>query len=225
MKAKKTAGPKPPAKIKQVLLPQGAAQVKLLVFDMGHVFVDFEWEQVLAGFCRLSSRSTDELRQVLRHVAKLGYESGKCDTKAFVDAMNEGMGTSMSIAEFTAIWNHSFRENQEMARLLATLKSQRPIYLLSNTNEVHYNFLQGSFNVARHFEELILSYEVGCAKPEPAIYQEVLRRSGLAAADCLFVDDLEVNILAAHNLGMQAIQFKGHDHLAEKLESLGFRTR
>ena len=196
--------------------------LQLLVFDMGHVFVDFDWEQVCAGFCAASKKNREELRETLKHCAKLGYESGKIDTNGFLAELNKWLGTALSLEEFSRLWVNTFHENEEMAGLLSVLKQQRPLYLLSNTNEVHYEHLQEKYNVARHFQELILSYKVGSSKPEHFIYQEVLRRSGLAAEECLFVDDLLPNIKAAEELGIKTIHFQGVSDLKDRLSKMGF---
>lgn len=197
--------------------------MQLLVFDMGHVFVDFDWEEVCAGFCRASQKNREELRETLKHCAKLGYESGKIDTMGFLAELNKWLGTDLNLEEFSKIWVTTFHENEEMAELLTVLKKQRPLYLLSNTNEVHYEHLQEKYNVARHFEELILSYKVGSAKPEAFIYEEVLRRSGLPADQCLFIDDLLANVKAAEELGINTIHFQGVADLKERLSKLGFQ--
>ena len=199
--------------------------LQVLVFDMGHVFVDFDWEVVCAGFCGVSKKTRDELRQVLAHCATLGYESGKIDTAGFLAELNKGLGTDLSISEFKALWNASFHENQEMAELLCTLKEQVPLYLLSNTNEIHYDFLNDTFNVSRPFNQLILSYKVGHSKPAHPIYHEVMRRSGLPADKHLFVDDLAPNIRAAQEVGLNTIHFQGASDLKERLSKFGFRVK
>lgn len=200
----------------------GASEVKLLVFDMGHVFVDFNWEAVCQGFCAKANRSRDEFRQVLSYIGSLGYEVGKISTADFLAELNQQLQTSITLAEFTTLWNHTFVENPEMANLLTTLRTQRPLYLLSNTNENHYGFLQSTYDVARHFDGLVLSYVVGYAKPDRKIYEEVLTKSGFAASECLFIDDLEPNVAAAEALGMRAIRFVGIDDLKQRLAALGF---
>lgn len=196
--------------------------MKLFVFDMGHVFVDFEWEDVCQGFCRASGCSRDRLREVFSHVAQLGYERGTVSTTDFLAEINRQLGSAITQEVFNELWTFGFRENEEMARLLQTLRSQRPLYLLSNTNEVHYDFIQSRYNVARHFDELILSYKVGYTKPQAEIYREVLRRSRIEPEDCLFIDDLECNVNAARKLGMNTIQFRGVDDLKQNLQELGF---
>lgn len=195
--------------------------MQLLVFDMGHVFIDFEWETVCNGFCTRSGMTMEQLQQVMREVAKLGYESGHIDTAGFLRELNRHLSIELTREEFTEIWTQSFRENADMADLLQKLRKQRPLYLLSNTNEVHYEWLQAHYDVARHFDELILSYKVGCSKPDPQIYSEVLRRSGKDAGDCLFIDDLRANVDAAARLGMHTILFQGIEHLKQQLAAHG----
>lgn len=199
-------------------------EVKLLVFDMGHVFVDFEWEEVCKGFYTRSGHTRDEFRQVLSYVGGLGYERGKISTENFLTELNSKLGITLTLEEFTTLWNATFRENAEMAALLSDLSLKYPLYLLSNTNEIHYRHLQDSFNVARHFKELILSYQVGLAKPDKGIYEIVLERSGLPADNCVFVDDLSPNIQAAQSVGMHTIQFKGIEDLKQQLADLGVQA-
>lgn len=196
--------------------------MKLLVFDMGHVFVDFEWDEVCQGFCQTVGCSRDRLKEVFVHLAQLGYEQGTISTKDFLAEINRLLESTISQEVFNDLWTFGFRENEEMALLLQKLRSQCPLYLLSNTNEVHYDFVQSRYNVARHFEELILSYKVGYTKPHAEIYREVLRRSGVEAEHCLFVDDLECNVKAASKLGMHTIQFRGVEDLKLKLLGFGF---
>lgn len=200
------------------------SKVKLLVFDMGHVFVDFEWETVCEGFCRRAGITSEQFKPILRHIASLGYESGRAQTADVLRELNALLPElHLTEDEFHPLWNATFRENEEMAALLQFLKQDRPLYLLSNTNDSHYTYLERTHNVSRHFEELILSYLVGFSKPEEAIYHEVMKRSGLKAEECLFVDDLPANIEAASKLGMNTIRFVGIADLKERLAAFGIK--
>jgi len=200
-------------------------EVKLIAFDMGHVFVDFDWEEVCKGvMSKKPGLSRDDMRQAMAYLASLGYERGTIGTLDFLKELNQRLGVSLSLDEFRQIWTSTFQENPEMAVLLKALSERLPLYLLSNTNEEHYNHLQSSFNVARHFRELILSYQVGCSKPDARIYQEVLARSGLPPENILFIDDLEPNVKAARSLGIQTIQFTGIDNLKNDLKLFGIEV-
>ncbi|CAN5132169.1 HAD family phosphatase [soil metagenome] len=203
--------------------------IKLIVFDMGHVFVDFEWETVCQGFYSRAGITKEQFQPILKHVGSLGYESGHIDTSIFLKAINEQManhGDMQTIGEeeFHQLWNATFRENIEMANLMEELRKQHKLYLLSNTNESHWQYLDQTFKVSRHFEELILSYKVGHIKPQHEIYQEVLRRSNLAAQHCLFIDDLEPNIAAGSAVGMNVVHFKDISDLQSRFEHFGIST-
>jgi putative hydrolase of the HAD superfamily len=198
-----------------------ASEIKLFAFDMGHVIIDFEWPTVCDGFCRRANFSGESFAPVLKHLGSLGYETGKINTSIFLAELNKALGTDIDESEFTTLWNATFRENLEMTKVLAKLKDAYKLYLLSNTNENHYNWIQEQYDVARHFEELILSYEVGHAKPDLPIYHEVMTRSGLAPETCLFIDDLEENVRAAREAGMQAVVFTTPQKLHSDLLELG----
>lgn len=195
--------------------------VKLFAFDMGHVIIDFEWHLVCDGFCRRAGLASENFGPVLQHLGSLGYESGRIGTTDFLKELNLVLKTDIDGDEFNRLWNATFRENTEMAALLMSLKQRYPLYLLSNTNESHYQFIQQNYNVARHFDELILSYEVGSIKPDLRIYQEVISRSGFDPTHCVFIDDLHDNVAAARSLGMQGIVFSDYDALVKQLEQIG----
>lgn len=197
--------------------------IKLLVFDMGHVFVDFDWPLVCQGFCDRAGISNDQFKPILKHISKLGYENGQISTSKLLQAINEQMAghsqkEPISEAEFHSLWNATFHENPRMAELLQRLRSRYRLFLLSNTNESHWQYLDSTYAVSRHFEELVLSFEVGHSKPQPQIYQEVLKRAAVDAAHALFIDDLPQNIEAGANLGMNVIHFQNQEQLETELK-------
>lgn len=75
--------------------------------------------------------------------------------------------------------------------------------------------------IAELFDEVVLSCEVGCAKPDPRIYQVILERLGVAPGDVLFVDDVSDNVEAAESLGMPAHL---HRNTADTAERIGSQT-
>ena len=69
------------------------------------------------------------------------------------------------------------------------------------------------------FELVIDSGWVGYRKPERQIYEITLERLGLPATACLFVDDLEVNIEAARELGMRAVHFRDNEQATSEIRA------
>lgn len=198
-------------------------QIELLIFDAGHVLIDFDWKLVKSGFAERARRPYQDLASVMGHMSSLGYEHGRISTLDFLAELNSQLQSDLTLEEFKAIWIVSLEENLAMAKLLQLLKTQvSKMYLLSNTNEIHWNEIHSRFNIARHFDELVLSHTIGLAKPEPEIYEHVLELSGVPASKSLFVDDLETNIRAAEQLGINSILFRGVDDFKTQLQSYGF---
>lgn len=205
--------------------------IELIVFDMGHVFVDFEWDTVCQAFRERSGMSCEAFKEVLRQITTWGYETGHLNTIDLLKRLNEMLvhyhqdskqaPDLLQEEEFHQMWNLTFRENDIMTEILSSLKERFPLYLLSNTNESHWNYLTCKYNVGRHFQELILSHEVQMAKPDPRIYELVLEKAGVAAQRCVFIDDLAANVEAASGLGIQTIQFQGPEHLMAALAEFG----
>jgi len=72
------------------------------------------------------------------------------------------------------------------------------------------------------FELVVDSAFVGMRKPDPRIYELTVERlgDGLSASDCAFVDDNEVNVVAARELGMSAVQFRDNEQARAELEAI-----
>ena len=198
-------------------------KIEMLIFDAGHVLIDFDWKIVKSGFAERAKRPYQDLAAVMGHLSSLGYEHGRISTVEFLAELNNQLQSDLTLEEFKAIWILSLEENLAMAKLLESLKQQvSKMYLLSNTNEIHWNEIHSRFNIARHFDELVLSHTLGLAKPDPEIYEHVLELSGISASKSLFIDDLEINVRAAEQLGINCILFRGIEDLKSKLTSFGF---
>ncbi len=198
--------------------------MKLLVFDLGHVLIDFEWMEVCYAFSERCGLPNHEILRVFSEIAELGYEKGRVSTFEFLSDLNRRLGSDIDQDEFKALWNTSFRSNPEMFSFLDLLSKSHKLFLLSNTNECHYTYIQENFDVERHFLETVLSYRVGHAKPEAAIYRAVVDKSGVMPEDCLFVDDLECNVKAAKEFGMEALLFTDPGKLKSDLTAFGIKT-
>ena len=77
--------------------------------------------------------------------------------------------------------------------------------VLSNSLGRHPYDPYAGFDLRGTFDEVVLSAEHGVRKPDPVIFQLVLDRLGVAAGECLFVDDSEENLAAAQRLGISTL--------------------
>ena len=102
-------------------------------------------------------------------------------------------------------------------------KNGHKLLLLSNTNELHFDYIRDNFNVIEMFDDLILSYRLGYAKPDEKIFREALRRANSPPEDCVYIDDIEEFCQAAERLGINAVVYKSTKGMIEELGRLGVK--
>ena len=199
--------------------------MELLIFDLGRVVIDYDWEAFCRAFAANSGADLERVKEFFAHdiFHKGRYEKGLTTTSELLDEINRKLNTQMGFAEFKELWTRGlcFSENREVVELLECLRGQLPLCLLSNTSDVHYEYLQKEFNMARHFDNIVLSYKVGMVKPEPGIYHEALRLCNVAPEDSLFIDDLIPNVEGARALNIRGHHFTGIESLRAELKELG----
>ena len=100
----------------------------------------------------------------------------------------------------------------ERVRFMTRLKSKYKLYLLSNTNHIHWEYYDQYFqdhfdypSINTFFTHCWYSYLMGVRKPDPEIYKMVLREGQFNPAEVAFIDDLQDNVDAARALGIQGI--------------------
>jgi putative hydrolase of the HAD superfamily len=151
------------------------------------------------------------------------YDRGSISGEAYWQQVGSDLGVELSkqrirelVREDAVSW---VRLNERMvAWLRALIAAGVPTAILSNMARDTWELLEPRFDGVA---ALTLSFEVGAAKPEAAIYLRCLETLGVEPAEALLVDDRRENVEAARALGMKALLFEGEDALAAELEELG----
>ena len=115
----------------------------------------------------------------------------------------------------------TFFPNPGVENLLGVFKGRYPIVLLSNTNEMHFQHLVERFDVLGLPDRFILSYRIGCSKPDPRIYQAAIEAAGHSGDVCVYIDDIPDYVQAASRQGMHGIVFRTAEELQMDLAALG----
>ena len=119
------------------------------------------------------------------------------------------------------LWRHLFDDAPRrlaLVRILEQLAGRVRLGLLSNAGP---SLRQGITPLLPLFDDVVISAEVGCRKPDPEIYQLALGRLGVEAEETLFIDDFAHNVAAARELGIRAHRFRSPGRLIEALARHG----
>lgn len=107
--------------------------------------------------------------------------------------------------------------------ILEKLHAQNtPLYGLTNWSAETFPYALANFPFLRYFKDIVVSGQVNAIKPEPEIFQILLKRNHLMANECIFIDDVINNINAAETLGFATIHFQTPELLANTLKTFGF---
>jgi FMN phosphatase YigB (HAD superfamily) len=205
----------------------GQNGIKAVFFDLGKVMLRFDHGEIvdrLLSRTRPEDRRPDELFGFLfdmdEGLCNL-YDEGKVSSREFYGAIDRRFGLSMSYDSFVPLWDDIFTENKEVSGLVREVRKARPVYLLSNVNELHWEFARTRFPVLSELDGWVLSYKVGAKKPAKAIYRAALKEAGAEAGETVFIDDMEENTRAAEGCGIRGITFKDAAQARESLIGLG----
>lgn len=108
----------------------------------------------------------------------------------------------------------------ELVGYIRGLRARFQTGLISNAWSELREQLVGYWKIDDAFDDLVISAEVGLAKPDSAIYHLALERLGVSAEGSVFIDDFESNITAAADVGMHAVLFESPDQAISDVNQL-----
>jgi glucose-1-phosphatase len=197
--------------------------IRTVIFDMGKVIIPFDFKvayEKLGPLCRYSPAEIPERLRPHDLVHRL--ESGRVEPQAFLRELSEILELDCPYEDFCDIFASIFsRETLIPEEFLAALRERYRLLLLSNTNAIHFEFIEREYPILRHFHELVLSYRVGAMKPEPKIYEAAIAAAGCAPGECFFTDDIPAYVAAAKSHGIDAVVFQGYGQIVDELRNRG----
>ncbi|MCB0081473.1 MAG: HAD family phosphatase [Caldilineaceae bacterium] len=194
--------------------------MKVIIFDLGRVLVDYDHAQTLAGMAAISQVASDEIRSLTAGDIGHKFGVGEMSAREFHAYLVAQAGMDASFEAFIDAYAAGLARN-EIALLYGRLLRLRPhhkIGILSNTNEAHVLWLRQHLPELQEFDSVIMSNEVGLAKPDAAIYELALAQLGAKAKQAIFVDDLSENVRAAQALGLAGIVHENWRKTTSQLE-------
>ena len=200
--------------------------IKNIVFDLGGVLVDLDFKAAINGLQKAGFANVKEQLQTLHQGGIFQkFELGEMSADEFRTAIRENSTVTLTDEEIDALWNAMLLEiPREKLELILDLRGKYMVYLLSNTNSIHWDYVcKNAFNyrgfrVNDYFEETFLSYEMHLAKPNKAIFEKVLHDANLLPEETLFIDDSEANCKAAEEVGIHAHHYHIGDDLSKVFE-------
>jgi len=202
---------------------------KAILFDVGNVIINIDVEKAILAFSELTFKSPARVNQLFADAEVFKkYETGYYSDDEFRDVIRQILSYPLNDQEIDQAWNALLLDvPKKRLDFLESIKMKYPIYLLSNTNNIHIEQCKQYFrtkfgipNFETIFSETFLSYKMGLWKPDYKIYDAAISKIGCKPEEILFLDDNQDNIDAATDLGIQCIKINPPDCFTEILEHI-----
>jgi glucose-1-phosphatase len=196
-------------------------QFDAIIFDLGNVLIDIDFDKTNQAFQQLGAKEFNDANSLATNNQFFhDFETGLLSPAYFVNTIQQTLPTASDCAIVDA-WNAllgqwRIKSLQHLKKLSATHR----LFLLSNTNQIHYDAFINSFvletgesSFEAHFEKAYFSHELHKRKPNADAYQYIIDTHQLNAQRTIFVDDLKKNIEAAKLVGLKTLWLQSGDYV------------
>ena len=199
------------------------ATPRIVVFDIGNVLVRWDMRNLFAKVID----DADRLDWFLANVCTMRWHGGLDAGATYAEVIGDLSARFPEHAETIALYDARWQETiagaiEGSVEILERLREAGvPVYAITNFPAEKFDETCVRFPFLAGFEGVIVSERERVVKPDPAIFRLFLERFGLAAGDCVFIDDNPANVAAAQGAGMVALRFEAPESLAAGLRRLG----
>ena len=194
-----------------------------VVFDLGGVLIDWNPRYL---YRTLFGGDTAAMEHFLTRVCSPAWNHKQDAGRSFADGRAELVREFPDARPLIEAWRERFDETMAgpiagTVEILAALRERRvPLYALSNWWAETFPIARARFEFLGWFDGIVISGELGVAKPDARIFAHLLATYGLRADATIFIDDVPANVAAAAATGMQTILFTDPAALRASLREL-----
>jgi putative hydrolase of the HAD superfamily len=188
--------------------------IRNIIFDLGGVFLNIDYQLTEQAFIDLGITDFGaRFNQQFSNPLFEALETGDIKPGDFYAAFRAETQTMLTDDQIRDAWNALLLDfPPERLDWLAEIGQRYPVYLFSNTNQIHYDAFMAAFgnlypgrDFNAYFRKAYYSHELGLRKPYVGSYQRILAEQGLEPGETLFIDDTAKNILGAAEAGLQTL--------------------
>lgn len=194
-----------------------------IIFDIGNVLAGFDWESFILSF----GYSQEEKDRIAKATVKSSwwheFDRGSIAEEEIIQGFIENDPPMEAAIRRLMANTHGIVVRYDYAiPWIKELKEKGyRVFVLSNFSEKSARECEDALDFLPYTDGGILSYQDKVIKPQPEIYELLLKRYGLIAGECVFLDDLQVNLDGAERFGIHTILFKNRLQAVEELKKLG----
>ena len=192
------------------------ANIKNIIFDLGIVLLDLDFEKAKSKFEKLGMKDMDRYYSIFDANSFFhNFETGKISEEDFIHELKHHLPNGVSNKDIYEAWNAIIAGFPTYKiDILKNLYQKYRIFLMSNTNMIHARKYEAQFqkqagiSIHEIFEKVYYSHDMGLRKPDAKIFEIILKNHQLKAEETLFIDDIEANLVPARSLRIHTIRYE-----------------
>jgi glucose-1-phosphatase len=207
-----------------VRLQSDATRVRALLFDLGGVVIDIDFERAFRFWATRADCDPGALRQRFSFDrAYERHERGEMAATEYFTALRQSLDIRLPDDELISGWNDIYVGPVEgIAPVLTNASRLFPLYAFTNSNPTHQRVWSARFaEELRLFRSVFVSCDVGSRKPDAEAFVAIAGLMGFAPSEILFFDDTAENVDGARAIGMQAVLVESPVTVPNTLKGLG----
>ena len=194
-------------------------QIKNIIFDLGGVIINIDYNKTINAFIKLGmSNFNDVFSQAAQNKTFDKLDKGEISNQEFYAKIKALFQKPISELEIEMAWNAMLLDiPPQRIALLKELKKKYKLFLLSNTNDIHFPVFQTQLKKQEGlfledlFNQTYYSHKIGMRKPDKKAFQLILNENNILAEETLFIDDSEQHIVEAKKLGIKTLHLVNND--------------
>lgn len=185
--------------------------IKNIIFDLGGVLIDVDQTKTFSYLNQIT-KTEIKIEEFLNSIleTEILFEKGQILPNDFRNKVRELANVNLSDENIDKAFNSMILGiPDKRLELLKELKKNYKIFVLSNTNAIHFDY----FSVQNYwheefFDKCYFSHILGMRKPQKEIYEHVIKEQNIKVDETIFIDDRFYNVEAALSLGLKAFHLK-----------------
>lgn len=185
--------------------------IDAIIFDLGGVIINLDTSRTIHAFAQISGLGIQEIIKLNSREEFHAYEKGQISDVEFRNFLRGMMNVSLTDNKIDKAWTAMILDLPlQRLQMLKQLSEKMSVFILSNTNQVHLDFIvdnrlkqYGLNSLAEVCNQDYYSHKMGKRKPDADIYCQVVEEQNLSISKTLFLDDNVENIRTAESLGFK----------------------
>ena len=203
-------------------------KLRAVIFDIGRVLIRVDIQRVKSALAQGLPLSPEELWSAIeKDPSWPDWQEGRMSPRDWHLHLCKRFNLSLDFEQFKTVWNSALDpEPIHKSSLFACLSKNYRLGLLSNTDPIHAEKLESTYDFFTYFSKAVRTYScsVGASKPDALIFREALRACKVRAEETIYIDDILAYVEAARRLGFTGVHFQSPTQLYNDLGQAGIKV-